>query len=172
VCFLIVAIGAGRLTWRSTVAFRNKTVEIGTGRDRFYAFSPAIRETGELVQEVVEALGLVSPGATLIVLPEGEMINYLMRMPSPVAPFFFYSAVTQGEGEAEIVRQLRLRPPDYVVIISRNLQEYGLHYYGETYGQGRAIMDWVDVHYRVVGTFGGNPIDPDQQGAVILRWGG
>lgn len=171
-CCIIVGAGTARLVWRSTLAYRNKTVEIGRGRDRFYAFIPSIRASGELVQDVVETLGQVSPGATLVVLPEGEMINYLARMPSPVAPFFFFSAATEGGGEAEIVRQLNARPPAYVVVISRNLQEYGLHYYGETYGQGKAIVEWVETHYQVVGTFGGNPIDPDQQGAVILRWGG
>jgi hypothetical protein len=171
-CCLIIGIGVGRSVWRSTLAFRNKTVEIGKERDRFYAFIPSIRPTGELVQSVVETLGQVAPGASLVVLPEGEMINYLARMPSPVAPFFFFSAATEGGAEAEIVRQLNARPPRYVVVISRDLREYGLHYYGETYGQGRAIMEWVEAHYQVMGTFGGSPIDPNQQGAVILSWGG
>jgi hypothetical protein len=168
---LVLAIGVGRLAWRSDAALRLKTVEIGVGRDRFYAFPARVAPSGELVQAVTEALGQVEPGSSLVVLPEGEMVNYLVRMPSPVAPFFFFSAATEGGGEAEIVGQLGAHPPKYVVVISRNLQDYGLHYYGESYGQGRGIMEWVEAHYQVVGTFGGNPIDPSQQGAVILSRG-
>ena len=169
---LILAVGAGQLAAKSHAALALKTVEVGSGPDRFYAFPAAIRPGGDLVAEVSDALRQAAPGSTLLVLPEGEMINYLSRLPNPVAPFFFFSAATAGGREAEIVRRLSAHPPSYVVVISRNLREYGLNYYGESYGQGRGILEWVEAHYSVVGTFGGNPIDPSQQGAVILSWSG
>jgi hypothetical protein len=97
------------------------------------------------------------------------MVNYLARRASPVAPFFFFSAATSGGREQGIVEQLGKNPPDWVVIISRDLREYGVRRYGETIGQGKMIMQWVDANYRFFGKVGGDPLSADQRGGVILQ---
>ncbi|HEY1792676.1 MAG TPA: hypothetical protein VGG34_07140 [Opitutaceae bacterium] len=163
----VLWVGLWRLVWISRVGFDLKTVPVGEGRDLFYAYSARINPTGELVAETAAKLSQVPPG-TLLVLPEGEMINYLARLPSPVAPFFFFSAATAGGREKEIVEQLKARPPTYVVVISRQLQDYGIDYYGQSYGQGKAIMDWLEANYGSAWTMGGNPIDPNERGTAIL----
>jgi hypothetical protein len=168
----LVAIGAIRLVEHSQRLLRAKTYQVGTGIDRFYAFPTSIEPTAELVGRVSEELRQTPPGSTLVVLPEGEMINYLARMPSPVPPFFYFSAATSGGLEDEIVAQLSKHHPDYVVVISRDLREYGVGRYGEGYGQGKRILEWVAAHYRMDSIYGGNPIDINQRGAVILAWKG
>jgi alpha-beta hydrolase superfamily lysophospholipase len=97
------------------------------------------------------------------------MLNYLARMPSPVAPFFFFSYVT-GEGrEAELVRQLEARPPTWVALLSRDLREYGIARYGESPGQGQLLMDWVTRNYAPVAQLGGDPLDVTQFGGTALH---
>jgi hypothetical protein len=144
---------------------------VGEGRDQFYSFEPQLDPTGDLVGQASTWLRTVAGGhpQTLLVLPEGEMVNYLSGLPSPVAPFFFYSAATSGGREAEIVRQLGKNPPDWIVLVSRDLREYGVQRYGESPEQGGQILDWMGERYVVAAAFGGDPLDFRQRGLMILK---
>ena len=64
-------------------------------------------------------------GQTLLVLPDGEMINYLARMPNSVAPFEYYTPEVAGPHERILVEELRRHPPDWVAIVSRDLRGIG-----------------------------------------------
>ena len=162
--------GVVQLAAHSQRTLARKTHPVGEGRDRFYALAPEINPIGDIVAQTAAWLNAAKrPGQTLIALPEGEMINYLARLPSPVAPFAFYSAATRGEREAELVRELDRRPPDWVTIVSRDLSEYHLRRYGETPDQGGQILEWVNRNYEVAAELGGNPLDYREHGAVILR---
>jgi hypothetical protein len=146
-----------------------KTLSIGTGGDRYYAFPEQIEPTGEMVRKVTEWLAQLPGKQTLVVLPEGEMINYLVRMPNPVPPFIFYSAATIGSRGERVVRDLERHPPDWVVIISRDLREYEIQRYGEAPGKGEEIMGWAMANYEPAVSFGGDPLDNQTHGAIILR---
>jgi hypothetical protein len=166
---LLFLPGAIMLAGSSQRILRLKNLPVGSEIDRFYAFPPEIEPTGQIVQLISEQLRQTPEGQTVLVLPEGEMVNYLARRASPVAPFFFFSAATSGGREQGIVEQLGKNPPDWVVIISRDLREYGVRRYGETIGQGKMIMQWVDANYRFFGKVGGDPLSADQRGGVILQ---
>ncbi|MGA3284180.1 MAG: hypothetical protein ABSD57_06960 [Verrucomicrobiota bacterium] len=138
-----------------------KTLAVGEGVDRFYSFPPGIEPTGEIVRLLSEWLCKTPRTQTLLVLPEGEMINYLARLPGPVAP---------GDGgEEKMVNELQRHPPDWVVIISRDLRENGVQRYGEKPGGGQLIMHWVNENYAPVASAGGDPLDYRQRGGIILK---
>lgn len=166
---LLLLPGAALLAAKSQRLLRMQTYAVGSGADRFYTLPPEREATGELVRLVSESLADMPRGQSLIVLPEGEMINYLTRMKSPVAPFYFYSAAISGGREEAVVDALRRSPPEWVVIISRDLREYGVMRYGEALGKGMLIMGWVDANYRLASYVGGDPLDSRQKGAVILQ---
>jgi len=170
-CLALVAPGVAILAWWSAQLGSLKTQPVAEGNDRFLAFDPAADPTGKLVGQASAWRRVAAAGRpqTLLVLPEGEMINYLAGMPSPVAPFFFYSAATRGGREAEIVGQLDRNPPDWIVLVSRDLREYGVQRYGESPEQGGQIMDWAGDRYEVATAFGGDPLDYHQRGLMILR---
>ncbi len=170
-CLALIAPGVAILTWWSAQLGSLKTQPVGEGNDRFLAFDPAADPTGKLVGQASAWLRVAAAGRpqTLLVLPEGEMINYLAGLPSPVAPFFFYSAATRGGREAEIVGQLERSPPDWIVLVSRDLREYGVQRYGESPEQGGQILDWAGDRYEVAAAFGGDPLDYRQRGLMILR---
>jgi hypothetical protein len=161
--------GVVALAGQSQDLLRMKTLSIGRNGDRFYSFPQEIEPTGELVRLVTEWLGQFPGKQSLIVLPEGEMINYLVRMPSPVSPFIYYSAATAGERGEKLVNDLKRRPPDWVVIITRDLREYGIRRYGEAPGKGQEIIRWVADNYELVTSIGGNPLDIRTPGAMVLR---
>jgi hypothetical protein len=66
-----------------------------------------------LVKLVAEEMKKQPEGTTLLVVPEGIMINYLARKASIVAPFAFFSATTSGSGEAQVAKSLEAHPPDW-----------------------------------------------------------
>ena len=166
---LLLVPGAAILVNRSQALLRAKTEAVGTGRDLFYAFPPAILGTGDVVRVTGEWLGRLPPGQTLVVLPEGEMINYLARMPSSVAPFVFYAATTSHGREEAIVAELQRHPPDWIALVSRDLRDYGIPVYGDKPGEGLEILDWVRDHYEAAMTVGGSPLDPQACGGIVLQ---
>ena len=139
--------GIVTLARQSVDMLRIKTLAVGEGADRFYAFPERIEPTGKTVEAIYETLRHEPDSRTLLVLPEGAMINYLNRLPSTVAPFVFFSSTTEGGREAQIVLQLERNPPDSVVIVSRDLREYGIQRYGERPGSGEMILRWVGENY-------------------------
>ena len=146
-----------------------KTLPVGRGDDQFYTFPREVEPTGELLNATTEWLEQFRTPQTLVVLPEGEMINYLARMPNPVAPFVFYTATTAEGRGAQVVADLDRQKPAWVAIISRDLREYGIERYGEAPGKGGEIMQWVNDHYVEAFSVGGDPLDYRQHGVVILR---
>jgi hypothetical protein len=166
---VLFGTGVGRLAARSQSMLRQRTFAVGDGIDRFYTMPPEIEATGALVNRFTGDLRQQGANQTLVVLPEGEMINYLARMPSPVAPFFFFSVATQGRREQEIRDQLARHPPDWIVVISRDLREYGIERYGEAPGHGQLILDWTRSNCRIVDSLGGDPLDYRQRGGVLLK---
>jgi hypothetical protein len=166
---LLLSPGVVWLAAQSQQVLHQKTHPVAQGVDRFYAFTPKIGPNGAIVGLVSDWLREQPPGQTLLVLPEGEMINYLARMPSTVAPFFFYSAATSGGREEAIVNELQQRPPDWIVIVSRDLREYGIERYGEGPGKGEQILRWVADNYKAAQSVGGDPLDVRQRGGIVLR---
>lgn len=154
--------GTWNLASRSQGVYFFKTYAVGTGRDQFYAFRPTVEASGEIVNRLTEWLGNVPRNQTLLVLPEGVMINYLARLPSPTAP-------ASDANEESVVDGLKKSPPDWVVIVSRDLRENGVHRYGEFPDKGQHTLDWVRANYTPVFSVGGDPLDPRQRGGVILK---
>ncbi len=154
----LLAPGVTILAIESQQVFRQKTAAVGEGLDRFYAFPRQIEATGELVRAVGAALRHTDPEKTLLVLPEGLTINYLTRLRNPVPDFFF------PDPNEQFLRSLEGKQPDLIVLVSRDLREYGVQRYG-----GNSLMPWLEKHYTQVAHFGGNPLDYRQHGAVILR---
>jgi hypothetical protein len=165
----LLAPGVVILCGKSQQILSLKTFPVGTNGDQFYAFSPQIEPTGAIVNAVSQALREKRPDQTLLVVPEGVMINYLARLPSSVAPFSYFSSITAGGREDQIVKDLEGHPPVWVVIISRDLREYGIQRYGEQPDEGQQILRWIGEHYETAASIGGDPLDYRQRGAVILR---
>ena len=157
-----IAIGCVLIAKMSYAIHAGQTVPLGEGRDRFYADAPDIDETGSLVNWTVDYLRAVPPKATVFVLPEGEMINYLTRRINPIV---------DAGNEHDNVAQMRRTPPDYVILVPRNLAELGLEHYGAPGEHGYTTVKWLQTNYLVIAGQGGNPLDSQSpsKGVRILR---
>jgi hypothetical protein len=160
--FVVLGWGCTTIAMASHAALVDQTVPIGTGRDRFYASVGEVDPIGPLVNWVLDQLKTTPPEAKICVLPEGEMINYLLRRPDPLGT---------ARTDEQIMGRLRLTRPDYVVFISRNLAEVGVKEYGAPGGPGYAMLQWLrENKYPIVAETGGNPLRTDAaKGAAILR---
>ena len=166
---LLLAPGIARLVATSQGILRTKTYAVGSGADRFYTFPPQTLATGDIVNVISGWLRAVPAGQTAVVLPEGEMINYLARIPSPIAPYAYFGAATRDGKEDAIVGDLQAHPPDWLVIVSRDMTDSGVPFYGEIPGEGLGILTWASDRYEPAFSVGGDPLAPDQCGGVVLR---
>ena len=141
-----------------------KILAIGEARDLFYSFPVQVSGQGELVRTFSSALSKRPNTETLLVLPEGIMVNYLARKKSPVLDLTLY---TNTETEARIVQALEKNRPDWIVVLSRDLTEYGVTRYGSKGQSGEQIISWMKDKYKVSASQGGDPLDPKQMGGII-----
>lgn len=166
---VLLTAGTAELMRHSYFFTRTVLVPVGQGRDFFYAPHPKILPASLPLAWAVQQLQARPAGETLLALPEGLMVNYLARMPSPLPHIFYYSAVTENGREPAVVEALRRRPPDWVVLTPRLLVEYGITRYGERSGAGRELLSWVRENYVPVGTVHGRPMTFEQDGFAIYQ---
>jgi len=136
--FAIVQVGAARM-WLG-----GRTVEIGQGADRFLIHQ---RDRG-FADVLVRLQQLRAPAETLVVVPEGVMLNYLLRATNPAGVVNFLPPEMIMWGERRILGACRAHPPDWVVIMNRGVSEYGYRFFGDDYA--RDLYSWIETNYEVV----------------------
>jgi hypothetical protein len=141
-----------------------KQTFVGEGPDRFRA---DLR--GAYVNAAMQGIaGLARGGDTLVVLPEGVMINYLLRMRSSVPYLTMLPSDVATFGEQTFVESLQLRPPSLIVLVHRDTSEFGARLFGSDYGL--RVADWISAHYVRVGGAGDPALHPGSTfGVTALR---
>ena len=152
----MLTLGCGAIVAESARNHAAQTQPVGTGADRFYAFNPKLDETGLVVNWCVERLRSIPPGATLLVLPEGVMINYLTRHERPMPEFV--------SDEQEYIKQLGRTRPDYVIYIWGDQRDTGIPRFGDPGQPGEKIVNWLWQNYVSEATHQGHT-----KWAFILR---
>ena len=104
---------------------------------------------------------------TLVVVPEGVMINYLTRRENPTPYINFMPPEAILFTERSILASFRERRPDYVLVVHKDTAEYGFHFFGRDYGQ--QIMAWIDRNYRLVASIGAPPLQGDSFGMALMQ---
>ncbi len=162
-CLAAVGWHYGRI---SADAYEERQSEVGSGSDRFLADAH-----GDLVQRaLVEVERHVPRDGTLLVLPEGIMIDYLARRRAPTKHLNYMPPETLLFGEDAMLAALQASPPDAVLLVHKNTSEYGFPFFGRDYG--RAILAWVRARYAVIWTdpAGDPPLEPGSRfGISLLR---
>ncbi|HXR09068.1 MAG TPA: hypothetical protein VN765_17140, partial [Candidatus Acidoferrum sp.] len=83
-------------------------------------------------------------------------INYLSRHVRPLPDNFF--------NEDSFVKQMARTPPDYVILISRDLREHGVTQFGAPGQFGERILPWLRQNYVLETTDQGR-----SKSATLLR---
>ena len=153
---------------RSLGFYSLKTASVGEGRDRFFVYGPEADPLGPLVEQARVALRDAKARGPVLVMPEGVMLNYLLRVRSPSHVYAFQPYWLRWQDS--ILQDLERHPPEFVVLLSRDLREFGVGRFGESAEHGAKLMRWIEEHgYTVAAKAGGDPFDPRVRGAAILR---
>ena len=137
---LLVGLTAVSYARMSKRIYDAKTFWVGSGRDAFQAFDPRLSVQGPRVQRAVKEIErLVKPDETVLVLPQGIMLNYLSRRRNgfPYVHFMPFELVTLGE--EKILETLARSAPDAIVLVDIDVSEYGYGRFGEDTGSARRL---------------------------------
>jgi hypothetical protein len=157
--------------WRlSDFYYVRKDFVLGSGADAMVVENPAFNRRGAVVARALERLSeLMAEDDTLLVLPEGVGVNYWLRKENPTPYNLFLPTEIDAFGEGAMLRALRAHPPDFIVVMHRLSNEFGVGAFGVDPRNGRRLMDWVRGHYRRVERIGAEPFSGQGFGLVILR---
>jgi len=147
-----------------SIRLRDQHYVVGSGSDYFWADGRGNAEEATLkwIQQNTR------PGSTVMVLPEGVMINYLSRRQNPTKYVNFMPPEVIMFGEDRIIKDFSAHPPDYIILVHKDTSEYGRPFFAHDYGQ--KIAAWVRTNYDGVALLGDPPfIDVNHFGIVILR---
>jgi hypothetical protein len=169
VATLLLAEGIAVYFGISQGLYRMKTLEIGSNGDTIRTFGPAVDWRGEAIIEALRALEATPRGATVAVIPEGVMINYLSRRenPTPYTNLMVPELLTFGE--SVIQRRFEMTPPDFILLAHKDTKEYAVPYFGSDPRNGQAMMDWIARHYTTVEVIGRTPLHEGGYGIAILK---
>ncbi len=143
---------------------------VGTGPDAFRADARARAVKAALDWIAANPVAGQRP-PTVLVVPEGVMINYLSRTENPTPFVNFMPPEMTLFGEPSMIKALESRPPDVVVVTHKRTHEYGVPWFGRDYA--RDLSAWLQGRYRVVQIFGDPPLQPASRfGLAILVVGG
>ncbi len=104
---------------------------------------------------VLEYLATTPEDATVVVIPEGVMINYLARRRNPTPFMTFLPSDLLMYGEVRMLDALQRDPPDHVIRFTRKAAEFGFGAFGSDHAQD--IDAWIRRNYSPATPVLGNP---------------
>ena len=127
-----IVVICGRELWRQHEAYAEKRFPVVTPRGTFYDHNP----------DRAAALNAFHPdGGTLVVIPEGVTINYLTKLRTPLTFHTFTPVETASPAvEQKIIDELTAHPPTRVVLVSRDVREFGYRGFGTDYDRRLAAL--------------------------------
>jgi len=166
---VILAAVVFHLRW-SRAIYALKDLPVGRGGDSIITFGPSVQEAGAVTAEALKWIEQRTPaGATLVGLPEGIMLNYQARRRTTTP----YVNFTMGEvirfGEDGLLESLEQSPPDYVALVHKKTEEFGVGRFGADVRYGRRVVGWIESRYATVARFGADPLKADAFGIRILE---
>jgi hypothetical protein len=126
------------------------TIPIGRDGDAMYGPSPDASPTGMLAAALLERIDSTVPrDATLAVLPDGTMLNFLSRRPNPTSFNQMMPPTLVTFGVDTVLASYQEHSPEYVVLYDWSGAEYGVGTFGSG-DWGREVVDWVRQRYDAI----------------------
>ncbi len=173
---VLVILYVGAMCFDSYLFFNKKQLAVGKGPDLVYDYHPMSRIEGgkPYVKGMLTKFALeyiekeIPPDATMTVMPDAVIFNYLSRHRDP-ARGFLLNPVTWVlfEKDDYLLRLLRNEPPDYIVMVDRSYFEFDLPLFGRDYGV--FINRWIQENYSLIKQIGAEPFTVSGFGIQIYR---
>jgi hypothetical protein len=171
-CMAVAVIAAGityHLQW-SQKFYRLKTFSLTKGKDAFVTYSETMFPLASAEKEALDVIGnLAAPGDGVVVIPEGAMINYLSRRRNPTPYLNFLPPEMSYYGENTMLGSLKATCPEFIVLVRRNIKEFGEANFGASPRYGKQILDWINQEYVTAKLIGDEPFEGDGMGIKIMK---
>ena len=132
--------------------YRNKNSILVTPKGIMRDFS--IGRAEALTDFISYAREHFSKSQSMVVFPEGISLNYFIGANNPIAyQNFIPPEIDSPTTEIRMVDELQAAQPDYVVVLTRNLHEFGKQEFGGDYAI--KIRKWIQDSYVFEREFGG-----------------
>jgi hypothetical protein len=146
------------------VMIQRRSFSLGEGANQFSTDT----QRGAPLKDALESLEkLIRPGDTVAAMPEGLMVNFLLRAKSPTRDFFWIPPAIAMFGEERMLASLKTHPPDWIVLIHADQSLYDARWFGKDYA--REISFWINRDYQVVQTSGAVPFTSGEFGVQLLH---
>ena len=87
---------------------------------------------------------------SLVVIPEGLALNYLLAKPTPLAYYTFTPPeAADPRAEEKILADFVAKKPEWIAVIPRDMSEFGSRGFGVDYDQRLAA--YIRMHYAIAG---------------------
>lgn len=144
------------------------TIPVGNGADRFHIIES---QRNVPYAAALKALpSLIPADASLAAIPEGAMMNFLLRRSLSV-PYTNYM-VTEYLifGREKIESDLRAHPPDFILLTHKDTSEFGYPLFGKVPEYGSELMKWIKGNYVEIAVYGRQPLEKlNQEGVALWR---
>ena len=171
--YMAVAVIAAGITYHlqwSQRFYRLKTFNLTEGKDAIVTYSAAMFPLAPAEKEALHVIGnLTAPGDGVVVIPEGAMINYLSRRRNPTPYLNFLPPEMSYYGESAMLGSMTATCPECIVLVRRNLKEFGETNFGATPRYGKQMLDWINQEYVTVKLIGDEPFENDGMGIKIMK---
>jgi hypothetical protein len=161
-------VGFASLFYQSQLVYADKKLPAGNGADKMFAFSPPSPIGTNISATLAWTRTNVPANATLAVLPEGVMLNFLSGHVNPTPCISWEPVIMNALGTSNMTAAFERNPPDYIYLVERDSSEFGVGYFGSP-GFGEDVMKWIRDNYQTVQLIGDEPLKNGKFGVEILK---
>lgn len=164
----LVVIIMFTLIYYSKWIYDKKLLPVRTGKETILTYNPDFTPQGVYYQTALDTIqAIMNKDETFVVLPEGVMLNYLARRRNPSPYLSFIPFVIEQHGENTMLEGLIKGDPDYIVLLDRDVREFGYEKFGKD--SGAKIMKWVNDNYSTVSRIGNSQITEGSPWIIIKK---
>ncbi len=166
---LVVIIGCGSLFDQSQLLYAKKSLTLGTEGDEIVTYSSPTDRNEAISAALSWTQTNMPPGATMAVVPDAIMLNYLTRRVNPTPCLFWDPNSLAVMGQSTMTAVFEKNPPDYILIVERDSSEFKTGYFGGSPDFGQDLMQWIQKNYQTEILFGNEPFKNGSFGIKILK---
>ncbi|MGV7222705.1 MAG: glycosyltransferase family 39 protein [Nitrospinales bacterium] len=164
---LLVAFSVAMVNQTSS-NYAKKNLPIGNGADLIYDMSLPHSIRGQNINSLLKILRpLLKPNDTLWTIADAPIVNYLLRIKSPIREFSYNPAVWMLQGQKSLVGKLEKTPPNWIVMINQNFSYLDIPYFGRDYALD--VWVWIIENYEPVFEVGPPLFTPAEGGFVAFK---
>ncbi|MCL2639787.1 MAG: glycosyltransferase family 39 protein [Phycisphaerales bacterium] len=135
---------------------------MGQGKNQLRAHNAAV------YQDMLQFMQTQIPAdRTLLVLPEGAILNFLSRRQNPLPYITFLPSDLDMFTEPRLLESLQHHRPDYIALTHRSSPEFGPASFGFDYAT--SISTWITANYSQLHLSGSLPYTSANFGILLFR---